>query len=234
MSVFGRGVPHEKHKGLSHTRVTNEEVSRVILLYRGRRRDLEVDVMGRTSTEYLRKRFESSRQRLLANAPLLAQASESGVGSAMNAGEIGALESVGLSVAPWEEGADPLILSIRDYMALLETSYTTSEAAKILQVDASRIRQRLRERSLYGVDYEGRKRLPRFQFEGGRPIPGLKEVLVGVPTDLSPLDLATWFLSANPDLEIEDKELSPRQWLLSGQEVAVVVRLARGLEPGIG
>jgi hypothetical protein len=127
---------------------------------------------------------------------------------------------------------DPLMQSIGDYMALLETSYTTSEAAKYLKVDASRVRQRLRERSLYGIDYDGEKRLPRFQFERQQVIPGLREVIAALPQALNPLDVAEWFLSPNPDLEIDSQEnpLSPRDWLLSGAQVEAVVALARGFE----
>lgn len=55
--------------------------------------------------------------------------------------------------------------SAADYMALLESSHSTAEAARFLGVDASRIRQRIRERSLYGIEYENAWRLPRFQFE---------------------------------------------------------------------
>jgi hypothetical protein len=40
-------------------------------------------------------------------------------------------------------------------MALLETSWATAEAARYLKVAVSRIRQRLRERSFYGIDYKG-------------------------------------------------------------------------------
>jgi hypothetical protein len=183
-----------------------------------------------TFDESLRKAFERACERLLANAPLLARASESGA-LTMNTGEIDALKSVGLSVMPWEEGAekDPLNQSIGDYMALLETSYTTSEAAELLKVDSSWIRRRLRECSLFGIDYEGRKRLPHFQFDGPRVIPGLREVLAALPKNLNPLDVAEWFLSRNRDLEDEDMELSPRQWLLSGRKAAPVVALAGGL-----
>jgi hypothetical protein len=115
-------------------------------------------------------------------------------------------------------------------MALLETSYSTSQAAKYLKVDASRVRQRLREHSLFGIDYDGEKRLPRFQFERAKVIPGLREVLAALPEGLNPLDVAEWFLSVNPDLEVEDDEnpLSPRDWLLSGAPVEAVVALARG------
>jgi hypothetical protein len=117
-------------------------------------------------------------------------------------------------------------------MALLDTSLTTGQAAKYLKVDASRIRQRLRERSLYGIEYDGEKRLPRFQFERRKVVPGFADVLVELPVRLGPLDVAEWFLSPNPDLELEDRPtpISPREWLLSGRSVETVVALARGFE----
>ena len=42
---------------------------------------------------------------------------------------------------------DPLIRSQAQYMALLEESLSAAEAAKLLRVDVSRVRQRLQERS---------------------------------------------------------------------------------------
>jgi hypothetical protein len=121
--------------------------------------------------------------------------------------------------------------SVADYMALLETSLTTSQAAEYLKVDISRIRQRLRERTLFGIEYDGERRLPRFQFERKQVLPGLREVIAALPSQLNPLDVAVWFLAPNPDLEIhEQTPLSPRDWLLRGQPVAAVVALAQGFE----
>jgi hypothetical protein len=183
--------------------------------------------------EVVAKLYGEARRRLLKNEPLRC---EVGVSSAVNgwsAGDLAALEAVGLSTAPFEAGADdPLMQSIGDYMALLETRYTTSEAAKYLKVDARRIRRRLRERSLYGIDYDGKKRLPRFQFEREQVIPGVREILAVLPSALNPLDVADWFLSPNPDLEDSGQEspVSPRNWLLSGRPVEAVVALARGFE----
>lgn len=176
-----------------------------------------------------------ARRQLLANEPLRARAA-AGVStdSALSAGEVGALESVGLSTEPWEDkrAADPLAQSIADFLALIETSLSANETGKYLKLDPSRIRQRLRERTLYGFDYDGEKHLPRFQFERRKVIPGLNEVLPALPADLNPLDVAEWFLSPNPDLEVEeaDAPVSPRRWLLSGRPVAPVVQLARGFE----
>ena len=174
--------------------------------------------------------YEEARRRLLENAPLR---SESGEGAArLSAGELEALKAVGLNTAPFEESSarDPLMRSITDYMALLETSYSTGEAARYLKVDASRIRQRLREHSLFGIDYDGEKRLPRFQFERKQVVPGIREVIAALPANLNPLDVAEWFLSPNPDLENDDGVLSPREWLLKGHSVDAVVGLAHGFE----
>ena len=175
--------------------------------------------------------YEQARRRLLQNEPLLDRAGRA-VSGALTAGEVTALESVGLSTEQFTGEAieDPLQRSIADYMALLETSYTTSQAAKYLKLDVSRIRQRLRERTLIGIDYDGERRLPRFQFERRQVLPGLREVIAALPEALNPLDVAQWFLAPNPDLEIGSHEVSPRDWLLKGKPVDAVVALARGFE----
>ena len=179
--------------------------------------------------------YEEARRRLLSNEPMRGDAGQGvAAAAALTAGEVQALESVGLSTAKWAGDAarDPLMRSIADYMALLETSLSTAEAARYLKVDVSRIRQRLRERSLFGIEYDGERRLPRFQFERKQVVPGLREVLSALPEGLNPLDVAEWFLSPNPDLELVDREtpLSPREWLLKGENLAAVVKLAHGFE----
>lgn len=176
--------------------------------------------------------YTQARRRLLENEPLRDHAGSQSVAGSLSAGEATALASVGLSAAPWigDAGDDPLVASITDYMALLDTSWTTAEVAELLAVDVSRIRQRLRERSLYGIEYDGERRLPRFQLERGLVLPGLREVLTVLPEALNPLDVAEWFLTPNPDLELGDAAISPRVWLLRGEPVSRVVALARGLE----
>ena len=104
---------------------------------------------------------------------------------------------------------DPLIQSEAQYMALLEESLSAADAAKLLRVDVSRIRQRLRERSLFGIEYAGSWRLPRFQFERRLVIPGLAQVLKELPSDLFPLDVVDWFLLPEPGLRLED-DTAPR------------------------
>ena len=182
----------------------------------------------------LRSMFEVSRNALLGNRPLRGSSSPAVQASvALSDGELNALAGVGLTTQPWpaKRADDPLSQSIVDYMALIETSLTAAQSARLLGVDVSRIRQRLRQRSLFGVDYEGEWRLPRFQFERKKALPGLGEVLAALPAEVNAVEMAEWFLTPNPDLEIDAQEapLSPRDWLLRGLPPSHVTELARHL-----
>ena len=149
------------------------------------------------------------------------------------AAELTALRGVGAfkNDVPVNADSDPLLRSQAQYMALLEESLSAAEAAKLLGVDVTRVRQRLRERSLYGLEYEGTWRLPRLQFERRLVIPGLAQVLKALPPDLFPLDVVDWFLLPEPELQLESDAapLSPRAWLLSGRPIDAVVKVARDL-----
>ena len=182
----------------------------------------------------VRKLFRASARALMANRPLREVATPvSEPAAVLSKAELDALEETGLSTKPWvgDVAQDPLTKTIVDYMALIETGLSTAEAATMLDVDVSRIRQRIRDRSLFGVEYEGEWRLPRFQFERKKALPGLAEVLAALPAGLNPLDVATWFLEPNIDLEADEAgtPMSPRAWLLHGGSPSTVARLARHL-----
>ena len=182
----------------------------------------------------VRKLFRSSARALMSNRPLREAATPAFAPEAMlSKAELEAIEQVGLVTRPWtgDAAADPLTRTIVDYMALIETSLSTAQAAAMLDVDVSRIRQRIRVRSLFGVEYEGEWRLPRFQFERKNVVPGLAAVLAAMPSELNPLDVAGWFLEPNIDLEAgeEASPISPRQWLLRGNSPEALAQLARNL-----
>ena len=184
----------------------------------------------------LAKWYAAAREALAHNRPLTT-AAEPGVGHPvaddLSAAEVAALRSVGAfkDEGPVRPENDPLIRSQAEYMALLEESLSATEAAKLLHVDVSRIRQRLRERSLYGIEHEGAWRLPRFQFERRLVIPGLAQVLKALPADLFPLDVVDWFVLPDSDLQLDSdaEPLSPREWLISGRPAEPVVALASDL-----
>jgi hypothetical protein len=192
---------------------------------------------GSTAAEKrsIAKWYAAARAALASNRPLTTAATPASnrrLAGDLPAAEIEALRSVGaFQDTPIGVDNDPLIKSQVEYMAVLEESLSAAEAAKLLRVDVSRVRQRVRDRSLVGIDHEGSWRLPRFQFERRFVIPGLARVLRALPPDLFVLDIVDWFVLPTADLELDaDAEpLSPRQWLLSGRPVETVVSLARHL-----
>lgn len=194
------------------------------------------------SASVVRKRFRASARSLMANRPLQELAQPSGQAQAvLSRSELRALDAVGSTTRPWVGAAadDPLTRTIVDHMALVETSLSTAQAAALLGVDVSRVRQRIHAGSLTGFDHEGEWRLPRFQFERKNVLPGLAQVLTVLPHDLSPLDLATWFLAPNIDLDAAASSrsaaadtgppLSPRAWLVGGGSPDTVAQIARHL-----
>lgn len=146
------------------------------------------------------------------------------------------------------------VSSVSRYAALLASSYTVEDAAELLGVSTSRVRQRLsgKRRTLFGVKTERGWRVPRTQFEHEEEVPTLSRVVQELPFDIHPLTFSRWFESPNPALDsldlagereeressvdsedAEDAEsseaMSPRRWLLAGGDPGEVVELARGL-----
>jgi excisionase family DNA binding protein len=146
--------------------------------------------------------------------------------------ELGVLEEGGLDLSPREEGTDHLARTAARYGALLASALTTREAAEVLEVGESRVRQRLGEGTLYGVKAGRENRLPAFQFEGGKEVPGIAQVLKHVDRSLHPVSVLNWFMLPNPDLFLDEEEarpISPRYWLLSGGDPEVLTLLAEDL-----
>jgi hypothetical protein len=180
-----------------------------------------------------RQLLESARAVLRHRPPVAAPRAGRAASAALSEGEQDALRSVGfdLSARPRRK-TGPLARSIVGYMALVGSSLTTAQTAELLNVNASRIRQRIEAGSLYAIEHDGEWRLPLFQVdrESRLTIPGLARVLKALPPDLHPLGVAAWFTNPHPDLRADDARdsLSPREWLTSGLPVETVVRLAAG------
>ena len=119
-----------------------------------------------------------------------------------------------------------------DYEHLRVTSLSAEEAARRLGVNASRVRQRLAERSLYGIKEGKAWLLPAFQFREEGEVPGLDAVVRRLPPDIGAVAVARWFASRNPDLCTRDEEerpLTPLQWLLAGNPPGPAAELAAAL-----
>ena len=146
--------------------------------------------------------------------------------------EAQALQAGGMDLSPARaEEPDVLAQTAARHAAMLATALTTSEAADLLAVGESRVRQRLAEGSLYGVKVGREHRLPAFQFEAGEEVPGIARVLTRVDRSVHPVALLNWFSMPDPDLylEGEDTPFSPRQWLISGGSPEPLIVLAADL-----
>jgi len=111
-----------------------------------------------------------------------------------------------------------------------------AEAAARLGVDASRVRHRLAERTLYGIRGRSGWRLPAFQFADKGIVPGIDRVLPRLPPALDPLGTVNWFLLPHPDLydpaDADEAPVSPLDWLRAGRDPRPVGELAEALGAG--
>lgn len=142
------------------------------------------------------------------------------------------LERGGVAVAPHDERQSPLARTAAKYVALLATARTVAEAAQLLGVDQSRVRQRLGQRTLYGIKVARGWRLPAFQFDLDQPdrlVPGIGRVLAALPPDLHPIAVYNWFTLPEPDLHLQGETLSPLEWLRSGGAPETVAAIAADL-----
>jgi excisionase family DNA binding protein len=148
----------------------------------------------------------------------------------LTAAEADALTRGGFDLRPWPpDRPSPLAITAAAFAALLAASLTVAEAAVLLGVDPSRVRQRLAAGSLYGVKLADGWRLPRFQFDDHRLVPGMARVLPHLDRALHPLTVVRWFAQPSPDLVLGDTPVSPRDWLQSGGDPAVVIAQAADL-----
>jgi len=123
--------------------------------------------------------------------------------------------------------------SARAFGELVRESLTVNETARYLQVNPSRVRQRLggKPRTLYGFKVDDEWFVPRFQFRGRKMIPGVDRVIRAIDPQLHPLSVLRWFTMPCPDLVIEDNDLplSPVDWLRTGNRPDAVAELAADL-----
>ena len=145
----------------------------------------------------------------------------------LTAEEAATLERGGFDPRPLtqdELADDPLARGAAEYAALMATALTPREAAAHLGIDASRVRHRLSERTLYGVKVSGVWRLPRFQFDPatGRELPGIGEVLAVLDRDLDPVSFRRWLVTPDRDLIVDGRAVSPSDWLRRGGDPSAI------------
>lgn len=145
--------------------------------------------------------------------------------------ELTALRDAGIDLGGSPEdpsGAAQVLVGLARLQGFREEALTTAEAAKLLEVSPSRVRQLISAGEVVTISSSEGHRLPAWQFVGGQLVPGLADLVAAIG-DIHPLTLAAFMSRPDVDLVVLDQPVSPVQWLLGGGDVQAVVDLAAGL-----
>ena len=145
--------------------------------------------------------------------------------------ELALLEQAGVEVEESPRNSDPMMAYATEFGAILATSLSPVQAGERLGgVTAVRVRQMIRERSLYALRLEGRWKIPVFQFQNEGLVPNIGVVNAALPPTLDPVSVLRWYTRPDPELESPEGEvLSPVDWLRAGMDPAPPATLARDL-----
>jgi hypothetical protein len=189
---------------------------------------ITVNALHRIGIEQTPEEFEEAIEHVIEMMPLAEWRATSA--EELTVAEMAALKRGGFTLERGEYGAnDPYVRGKATYAALVAGGLSVADAAAALHVDESRVRQRLAKRTLYGVKFDGVWRLPTFQFDAGRLIPGLERVVPALDPALNPVAVYQWFTFPDVDLAIDGEPTSPRAWLLHGGNPGAVIPLADAL-----
>ncbi|MTD15044.1 DNA-binding protein [Nakamurella sp. YIM 132087] len=144
----------------------------------------------------------------------------------LSAAQRRALASVGADPTPAPPGLRASFSTALGYERLVKDALSTREAAELLGVGDSRIRQRLRARTLLSTVVRGSHRLPRFQFTDTGELPGWAQVAPRVPVDRPLIAVEGFLTHPHVDLALGDRQVSPLEWLQAGGDPGVVADLA--------
>ena len=133
------------------------------------------------------------------------------------------------------DAPDPHAVHLAHMARLRADSLSVEEAAKLLGVNPSRIRQRLggKPRTLLGMKVGRSWRVFRYQFDGDQLVPNLEKVIAAMPPRQDPVGDHNWLTLPESDLEVDDRPVSPITWLRRGHDPEPVIEVARWLDLGM-
>ena len=184
------------------------------------------EVLTRVGIRLKPAEMEALLREVLARMPPVAEPPDE---AELTAAERASLERAGFDLSEEPRAGDPLAQTAVEYAALLATAFTVHRAARRLRLSAGVVRQRLKQRQMYGIAVHGGWRLPRFQFDREDMIAGIEQVIERLDPHLHPVAVARWFTTPNLDLTVDDTAFSPRDWLRTRGDPSVVADLAAAL-----
>ena len=187
-----------------------------------------VNELRRIGIDHSPEEFDAIVRRVVATLPSVGMHATSA--NELTQAEAEALARGGFVLERRDYGlSDPYLRGIAMYATLIASSLSVAEAAVLLHVDESRVRQRLAKRTLYGVKLDNTWHLPTFQFDDGRLIHGFDRVVAALDPTLSPVAVYQWFTSPDGDFRINGVPVSPREWLLRGEDPEPLAAFAADL-----
>jgi hypothetical protein len=117
-----------------------------------------------------------------------------------------------------DERQDRARTALRQLTNAISGSASIKEAAAILGVDRSGISRRITGHALWAFDLRGNRRIPRWQFLDGEPLPGLNVIIPAVPRDATPAVLDAFMHTPQPDFD----DRTPIEYLAAGGDPTLV------------
>ena len=108
-------------------------------------------------------------------------------------------------------------------------SRSAAAAAERLGRSVVRIRGAIADGSLYGVKVGRSWLVPRWQLDQAQPLPHLRKVIAVIPEGTSAVTLERVMTLPSAELYVDGQPVSPRNWLLAGNDPAAVVDMVRQL-----
>lgn len=117
-----------------------------------------------------------------------------------------------------------------DLLTSNAAALTTQQAASRLGRSVSRIRGAIADGSLYAVKVGRSLLLPAWQFtdEPG-PLPHLRRIIAAIPDGVSAVTVQRVITEPSDELYLDGAPVSPRHWLLAGQDPTPVTEMLEQL-----
>ena len=143
--------------------------------------------------------------------------------SELTAAEVAMLERAGVDVDQRPGTEDSVLQFATEYAAILATSMTPAKVARMLGLTPVRVRQMIRQRTLYAIRVGGRWHVPTFQFDGDALIRNIGQVNQRL-AELDPVSAVRWYTSADAELEDSFGNLmTPLEWIGTGRDTQAVI-----------
>jgi hypothetical protein len=124
-----------------------------------------------------------------------------------------------------DERQDRARIALRQLTNAISGSVSIKETAAILGVDRSRISRRITGNALWAFDLRGNRRIPRWQFLDGKPLPGLDVIVPAIPRDATPAVLDAFMHTPQPDFD----DRTPIEYLAAGGNPTLVAEFIEDL-----